>query len=142
MKDAKEKIVKNIEKKCAGIALLKVKDTVKSSCASYDPFGLCMVHECLKCENSKYEIIIINSDENTNVYKSVDYDSKGKNEQIYLIEFMDYVPSINKFVAYLEEDENNYRLTRIFDEVVLRDCKKPIQKCKIININKYKNMNK
>lgn len=93
-------------------SLMIQKIQIKDSCAVYDPIGLCLVTECLTCENA--DCCIINSD--GTIIKDFKYYGL-KEEDIrtskYLIEFFDEVDYDN-IEDYLINEDSDYRMTRIY----------------------------
>ena len=106
-----------------GKAFLEVRSCINDTCSAYDPFGLCNVMECLKCENAYYKItledgsIVSNNEEafeNTNI-------KVGFKEDDHNILFYDYVPTKDELLDYLDDKKSQYRVVRLFDNMVMND---------------------
>lgn len=112
--------------------LMIKKVQINDSCASYDPFGLCPVTDCLKCNNSDYRII--NSD--GEIIRDFKYYGLKGNDIIiskYKLEFFDEVDYKN-IEAYLNDENSDYRMTRIYssengkESTIMRPSKADMQK--------------
>ena len=106
-----------------GKAFLEVRSCINDTCAAYDPFGLCNIMECLKCENAYFKItlqdgsIISNNEdafENTNI-------EVGLKQDDHDILFYDYVPTKDELLDYLDDKKSQYRVVRLFDNMVMND---------------------
>lgn len=81
-----------------GKALLEYRTGVNNHCASYDPFGLCNIMECLYCDNCYYKITMENGEaiSNTDVdFNTIIVNSRGFDDDNHEILFYDYVPEID-----------------------------------------------
>lgn len=95
-------------------AILFLQAGVNESCANYDPFGLCTVVDCLQCKNSVYRIAF----DNDVCIETDDFDSRKSQSKEYLLEFEDCID--RDIFEYLVDQNSNYRITRVKDNVVLR----------------------
>ena len=77
--------------------VLKIKTEVKNNCVNYDYFGLCSVKDCINCENAVHRFIYSNGRQTGDN----NYHKKGINEEKYLIEFFDKVPTRIELESYL-----------------------------------------
>ena len=98
-------------------AILFLQRERKNSCGLYDPFGLCTIVDCLQCENSVYRIAF----DNGVCLETIDFDDKENKSEKYLLEFKDEIK--RDIFEYLIDDNSDYRITRLSDNVVLRDTK-------------------
>mgnify|MGYP004506821879 FL=1 len=95
--------------------ILKIKRGVNASCSGISETNdNSKLLDCIKCENSVSRIIL--PDERQ--VGDQDYYKKGINEEKYLIEFLDKVPSRRELETYLFEEDNNYRITKLSTEKV------------------------
>lgn len=99
-------------------ATLDITRELKDPCAFYDPFGQDTVIDCLTCENCDYKIISPKGQIIRDFHTSLQ--DKSRETTRYIIEFFDQMPTNEKIVQYLEEDSNDYRITRDSDGVILR----------------------
>ena len=106
-----------------GKAYLEVRSCINDACSAYDSSGLCNVMQCLKCENAYYKItledgsIVSNNEEafeNTNI-------KVGFKEDDHDILFYDYVPTKDELLDYLDDKKSQYRVVRLFDNMVMND---------------------
>lgn len=96
--------------------VLKIKTEVKNNCVNYDYFGLCSVKDCIDCENAVHRFIYSNGRQTGDN----NYHKKGINEEKYLIEFFDKVPTRIELESYLLNPKSDYKITRLSDGVVLK----------------------
>lgn len=121
--------------------LMIQKTQIKDGCWTYDPIGLCLVTECLRCENADYRII----DKDGKIIKDFKfYGLKGHDIRTskYLIEFFDEV-DYKDIEEYLNDENSDYRMTRIYssengkESIVMRpsktDQKEELDKRKKVN---------
>ena len=101
---------------------------LKRRCSDYDPFGLCTVQDCIKCENCDYKFVdktgLIVRD-----FKTFTLKANRMKIQKYLLECFDDVDYYN-FEKYLLNNESDYRITRIDSDgkkVILRYSKKDLE---------------
>lgn len=95
-------------------AILLLKVERKSSCSSYNPFGMCTILDCLQCENSVYKIVF----DNDICLETSDFDEVENKIEKYYLEFQD---EINRDIfEYLIDNNSNYRIIRVEDNMVLR----------------------
>lgn len=113
-------------------SLMIQKVQINDSCAAYDPLGLCLVTDCLKCENADYRIT---NSEGIIVRDFKYYGLKRQNirTEKYLIEFFDEVDYQN-IESYLNNENSDYRMTRIYssengkENTIMRSSKSDKQK--------------
>lgn len=119
-----------------GKAILKHRTEINDYCASYDPFGLCNILECLYCENAVYQIIlengegIINSEKDLNLYPN-DH-SNGMIDDDHEILFYDYVPTADNLYSYLFSEDSKYKIIRKSDNVIMVDTTKKANVKKLV----------
>ncbi len=118
------KIIVKSEKKpydytgVVGKALLEYRTGIKDSCASYDPFGLCNIMDCLYCENCAYKITMENGEAiaTTDIdLNTLDNSSRGFEDDDHEILFYDFVPKIDDLFSYLFDDNSEFRVLRTSD---------------------------
>ena len=91
-------------------------------CAYLDPFGGCRISECLYCENCCYKITKGNGQAISNVGRK--FNSIENNDDLnddHEILFYDYVPYIDDLFSYLFDDDSQYRIVRLTDNIVMSD---------------------
>ena len=130
-----EKMVEEMEKEVVGkpltdytdakgAATLEYRTGIKDHCAAYDPFGLCNIMDCLKCENAYYKItlpdgsVVANTNENLN---AIDNTSRGFEDDDHLILFYDRIPTKCELLNYLEDYNSQYRTVRLCDNMCMND---------------------
>lgn len=107
-----------------GKALLEQRTYIKKHCSEYDPFGLCNIMECLSCENCYYKITLENGESISNtevnlskIAKRSAWDSVIDDDHEIL--FYDYIPKITKLLAYLSDEESQFRVIRKSDNEMM-----------------------
>lgn len=107
-----------------GAATLEYRTGIKDHCAAYDPFGLCNIMDCLKCENAYYKItlpdgsVVANTNEDLN---TIDNTSRGFEDDDHLILFYDRIPTKCELLSYLEDVNSEYRTVRLWDNMCMND---------------------
>lgn len=100
----------------------------KRNCYKYDPFGLCTVVDCLKCENCTFEI------------HSEDYSvEESKENEIYILEFFEGIPNEEEMISYLLSEESDYRIIRYSDNEIMRYSKEDKEKIKTLGTKSKNN---
>lgn len=105
-------------------ATLKIKREIKDSCGIIDPLGMCTVIDCLSCKNSDYKIILHDGV----ILKDFKDEKSSGEEEKYIIEFFDKLDHTTNILDYLTNEENDYRITRESDQVILYYSKEDRQK--------------
>ena len=111
--------------------VLKIKNDVNNKCNYYDPYGLCSIMDCFKCNNSVVKVILTDGSQ----FGDSEYSIKGENEERYLIIIYDKISSLDDLNSYLLDNDSDYQLIRIDDGIIIRN--RPIVK----NINEGNNIN-
>ena len=107
-----------------GKALLEHRVGINDHCASYDPFGLCNIMECLYCDNCYYKITMENGESisNTDVdLNTLNNRTRGFEDDNHEILFYDYVPKIDDLFSYLFDENSEFKVLRVSDNVVMSD---------------------
>lgn len=111
-----------------GKATLVHRTEIVDSCASYDPFGLCNILECLYCDNCAY---IIELESGNGIFKSdkkiVEYPkehSSGMTDDDHEILFYDRIPLEEELFQYLFDEESKYKIIRKKDNLIMVDTTK------------------
>lgn len=108
-----------------GKALLEYRVGINDHCASYDPFGLCNIMECLYCENCYYKITMENGESISNCgdidLNTLNNNSRGFEDDDHEILFYDYVPSIDNLFSYLFDENSQFKVLRTSDNLVMND---------------------
>ena len=108
-----------------GKALLEYRVGINDHCASYDPFGLCNIMECLYCENCYYKITMENGESISNCgdidLNTLNNNSRGFEDYDHEILFYDYVPSIDNLFSYLFDENSQFKVLRTSDNLVMND---------------------
>ena len=107
-----------------GKALLQYRTGVKDFCASYDPFGLCNIMECLYCDNCYYKITMENGELITNTdvdLNTLNNSTRGFEDDNHEILFYDYVPKIDNLFSYLFDENSEFKVLRLSDNMVMND---------------------
>ena len=99
-------------------AILDIVSNVERPCSDMDPFGLDTVTDCLTCSNSDYKIML--DGKVIKDFKNLSSNTEEENKERYVIEFFDDIPTPDNIIAYLEDNNSNYRITRDSDGIVLR----------------------
>lgn len=113
-KKQKEKQLQTIEIGVAQTAILEIKSQILNGCATYDPIGLCTINDCFQCENCAYRMTF----DNGVIVETDDFDKFSIESERYLLEFL--TPIGKDIYGYLTDDNSDYRITRLSDNVVLR----------------------
>ena len=125
-----------------GKALLQYRSGINNHCASYDPFGLDNIMQCLYCDNCYYKITMENGEfiTNTNVdLNGFPTDSRGFEEDDHIILFYDYVPKTEDLFNYLFSDSSEFKVVRTCDTHVMYNRAKTKELVpKVVNKNKNK----
>ena len=107
-----------------GKALLEYRVGINNPCASYDPFGHCNIMECLYCDNCYYKITM----ENGESIFSADVDlntlnnsTRGFEDDNHEILFYDYVPKTDDLFSYLFDENSEFKVLRLSDNMVMND---------------------
>lgn len=108
-----------------GKALLEYRVGINDHCASYDPFGLCNIMECLYCDNCYYKITMENGESISNC-GDIDLDtlsnnSRGFEDDDHEILFYDYVPKTDDLFSYLFDENSEFKVLRLSDNMVMND---------------------
>ena len=107
-----------------GIGFLEHRTCIKDHCAAYDPFGLCNIMDCLKCENAYYRIslpdgsVVTNTDIQLN---TLDKNGRGFEDDDHFILFYDRIPTGAELFDYLDDLNSEYRTIRLSDNMVMND---------------------
>ena len=107
-----------------GKALLEYRVGINDHCASYDPFGLCNIMECLYCDNCCYKITMENGESisNTDVdINTLNNSTRGFEDGNHEILFYDYVPKTDDLFSYLFDENSEFKVLRLSDNMVMND---------------------
>ena len=107
-----------------GKALLEYRVGINDHCASYDPFGLCNIMECLYCDNCYYKITMENGESisNTDVdINTLNNSTRGFEDNNHEILFYDYVPKTDDLFSYLFDENSEFKVLRLSDNMVMND---------------------
>ena len=108
-----------------GKALLEYRVGINDHCASYDPFGLCNIMECLYCENCYYKITMENGESISNCgdidLNTLNNNSRGFEDDNHEILFYDYVPKTDDLFSYLFDENSEFKVLRLSDNMVMND---------------------
>ena len=107
-----------------GKALLEYRVGVNGYCSEYDPFGVCNIMQCLYCDNCYYRITMENGDilSNSDVdLNTLDNKTRGFEDDNHEILFYDYVPDVNNLISYLFDENSQFKILRISDNMVMND---------------------
>ena len=107
-----------------GKALLEYRDGINDHCASYDPFGHCNIMECLYCDNCYYKITMENGESITNTdvdLNTLNNYTRGFEDDNHEILFYDYVPKTDDLFSYLFDENSEFTVLRLSDNVVMND---------------------
>ena len=107
-----------------GKALLECRVGINDHCASYDPFGLCNIMECLYCDNCYYKITMENGESisNTDVdINTLNNSTRGFEDDNHEILFYDYVPKTDDLFSYLFDENSEFKVLRLSDNMVMND---------------------
>ena len=107
-----------------GKALLEYRVGINAHCASYDPFGLCNIMECLHCDNCYYKITMENGELITNTdvdLNTLNNSTRGFEDDNHEILFYDYVPKIEDLFSYLFDEKSEFKILRLSDNIVMND---------------------
>ena len=108
-----------------GKALLEYRVGINDHCASYDPFGLCNIMECLYCDNCYYKITMENGESISNCgdidLNTLNNNSRGFEDDDHEILFYDYVPKTDDLFSYLFDENSEFKVLRLSDNMVMND---------------------
>ena len=107
-----------------GKALLEYRVGINNPCASYDPFGHCNIMECLYCDNCYYKITMENGESisNTDVdINTLNNSTRGFEDDNHEILFYDYVPKTDDLFSYLFDENSEFKVLRLSDNMVMND---------------------
>lgn len=97
--------------------LLKIKNDVNNRCDYYDPYELCSIMDCFKCNNSVVRVILQDGSQ----FGDREYSMRGENEEKYIIIIYDKISSLNDLDSYLLDENSDYQLIRIDDGIIIRN---------------------
>ena len=115
------KIINNgreVEEYSKNHAILDIVTEVERPCSDMDLFGLDTVTDCITCSNSDYKIML--DGKVIKEFKNLSSNTEEENKERYVIEFFDDIPAPDNIIAYLEDNNSNYRITRDSDGIILR----------------------
>ena len=115
------KIINNgreVEEYSKNHAILDIVTEVERPCSDMDPFGLDTVTDCITCSNSDYKIML--DGKVIKEFKKLSSNTEEENKERYVIEFFDDIPTPDSIIAYLEDNNSDYRITRDSDGIILR----------------------
>ena len=115
------KIINNgreVEEYSKNHAILDIVTEVERPCSDMDPFGLDTVTDCITCSNSDYKIML--DGKVIKEFKNLSSNTEEENKERHVIEFFDDIPAPDNIIAYLEDNNSNYRITRDSDGIILR----------------------
>ena len=107
-----------------GKALLEYRVGINDHCGSYDPVGLCNIMECLYCDNCYYKITMENGESisNTDVdINTLNNSTRGFEDYDHEILFYDYVPKTDDLFSYLFDENSEFKVLRLSDNMVMND---------------------
>ena len=107
-----------------GKALLEYRVGINDHCAAYDPFGHCNIMECLYCDNCYYKITMENGESisNTDVdINTLNNSTRGFEDDNHEILFYDYVPKTDDLFSYLFDENSEFKVLRLSDNMVMND---------------------
>ena len=107
-----------------GKALLEYRVGINDHCALYDPFGLCNIMECLYCDNCYYKITMENGESisNTDVdINTLNNSTRGFEDNNHEILFYDYVLKTDDLFSYLFDENSEFKVLRLSDNMVMND---------------------